>query len=111
MPEPDGNARKLMLCPNCCTVDDILAHDFDPKSIAPLTGCKRCSFTFPLLPGKFSLITLEAMHRHDCHVADSPENWAGVSQAMIMRLCELGMSQEDLTRRLRNLTSNFSSEA
>jgi hypothetical protein len=98
MPEPERNAHELMLCPNCCTVDDILAYDCDPESIAPLAGCERCSFTFPLLPGEWALLTLEAMHRHDCRVADPPENWTGVAQEIITRVRELGMRQDDLTR-------------
>jgi hypothetical protein len=96
LPEPVENARELKLCPNFCTVDDILAYDSDPESIVPLARCERCSFTFPLLPGEFSLVTLEAMHRHDCRVADPPENWAGVAQAITMRVRELGMNQCDL---------------
>jgi hypothetical protein len=98
MPEPVENARELKLCPNCCTVNDILAYDSDPESIAPLAGCARCSFTFPLLPGEFAPVTLEAMHRHDCRVANPPENWAGVAQAIVMRVRELGMGYDDLSR-------------
>lgn len=98
MPEPEENVRELMLCPNCCTVDDILAYDSDPKSIAPLARCERCSFTFPLLPGEFALATLRAMHRHDCRVVDPPENWAGVAQVIITCVRELDMSQDELTR-------------
>jgi hypothetical protein len=102
MAEPEENAVKLTLCPNCCTIDDILAHDSDPESIAPLAGCERCSFTFPLFPGKFALLTLEAMHMHICRVAGPEQNWTGVAEAISIRIRELGLSQDDLTRRLRN---------
>ena len=59
-------AAELVLCPGCCTIDHILAHESDPEAIAPQASCARCSFTFPLLPAEFALVTLEAIHRHDC---------------------------------------------
>ena len=59
-------AAELVLCPGCCTIDHILAHESDPEAIGPQASCARCSFTFPLLPAEFALVTLEAIHRHDC---------------------------------------------
>ena len=59
-------AAELVLCPGCCTIDHILGHDSDPEAIGPQASCSRCSFTFPLLPAEFALVTLEAIHGHDC---------------------------------------------
>ena len=59
-------AAELVLCPGCCTIDHILAHENDPEAIAPQASCARCSFTFPLLPAEFALVTVEAIRRHDC---------------------------------------------
>jgi hypothetical protein len=47
-----GNTPELMLCPGCCTLGDVLGHNDDPQALAPLAGCARCSFTFPILPGE-----------------------------------------------------------
>lgn len=60
------SAAELALCPGCCTIDHILAHDSDPEAVGPQASCSRCSFTFPLLPAEFAFVTLEAIHRHDC---------------------------------------------
>ncbi len=62
---PRGGAV-LLLCPGNCTIDHILAYECDPEAIAPQASCARCSFTFSLLPAEFALVTLEAIHRHDC---------------------------------------------
>ena len=43
----------LMLCPCCCTLEDLLAferaHEADAPRVGgpPLTECRRCGFTFP----------------------------------------------------------------
>jgi hypothetical protein len=89
----------LQLCPGCCTLDEILSCEVDPESVAPLVGCVRCSFTFPLLPGAFADLTAEAMHRHDCRVSETPENWTGVAEIIIDRLHELRLNQRMLAER------------
>ena len=61
--EAPRGAAELLLCPGCCTIDHIFAYQCDPEAIAPQAGCTRCSFTFPLLPAEFALVTLEAIRR------------------------------------------------
>jgi hypothetical protein len=91
----------LLLCPGCCTLDEILSCEIDPESLAPLAGCARCSFTFPLLLDEFADLTLTAMRRHDCSVSEQPENWAGVAAAITERIHELGLDQRQLAERSR----------
>jgi hypothetical protein len=94
---------ELVLCPGCCTIDDVARHHVDPQALAPLVGCARCSFTFPILPGEFADLTLEAMHRHRCHVSGGGDNYEGVAQEIIKRVNELGLNQSTLLERARHL--------
>jgi hypothetical protein len=96
MPVP---SPMLQLCPGCCTLDEILELEIDPKSLAPLVGCMRCSFTFPLLPGESANVTMQAMRRHDCRVSKNPEDWAGVAEAITAHIHELGLNQCQLAER------------
>jgi hypothetical protein len=95
----------LQLCPGCCTLDEILNCEVDPESLAPLVGCVRCSFTFPLMPGTFADLTVEAMRRHACVASEKPENWADVAQAITERIHELGLKQRQLAERSRRCSN------
>ena len=75
-----------MLCPGCCTIDDIpdWTEDStgDPKL---LVGCHRCGFTFPILPGEFRGLTLRAMRNHDCRVPEGAwrGDWVALGKAIL----------------------------
>lgn len=89
------------LCPGCCTLDDIRACDAiaGPQAFSPLVGCSRCSFTFPILPGEFMQVTLDALHNHDCH-GIYRGNWTALGQGIVEGMHENGISQHVLARRL-----------
>src|SRR5712691_3540207 len=39
-----------MLCPGCCTIEDIPDwEDWDADNLQPLVGCHRCGFSFPVV--------------------------------------------------------------
>jgi hypothetical protein len=95
----------LQLCPGCCTLDEIHNCEVDPESIGPLVGCVRCSFTFPLMPGTFADLTVDAMRRHACVASEEPENWAGVAQIITERIRELGLNQSQLAERSRAVST------
>jgi DNA-binding transcriptional regulator YhcF (GntR family) len=92
---------ELILCPCCCRIDDVLSHQGDPEALAPLAGCARCSFRFPILPGEYAELTLEAMHRHHCRVSPEADNYEGVARAIIEHVHELGLNQSLLLERAR----------
>lgn len=80
-----------MLCPGCCTIDDIpdwLKHNADDGKLTIVVGCHRCGFAFPVLPGEFKSLTLEAMHNHDCQ-GPQAGNWKAVGEVIIARIGEL----------------------
>ena len=91
--ESDGNLVP-MLCPGCCTIDDI--PDWDALVAAgkfqPLVGCHRCGFTFPMLPEQFKALTLHAMHCHRCEAPEGPErgNWHELGKAIIDGMAGIG---------------------
>ncbi|MGA8531530.1 MAG: hypothetical protein WB622_17555 [Acidobacteriaceae bacterium] len=78
-----------MLCPDCCTLDDIpdWPHD-STEDLKVIAACNRCGFTFPILPGEFRGLTLHALHNHRCKGPDDG-NWATVGKKIIARLGEL----------------------
>lgn len=100
-PEDPDNAPELVLCPGCCTAEDISARPCDPQAAIPLAGCRRCSFTFPILPAEYAELTVEAMHRHHCSVSRDPENYEGVAQVIIGRVQALGLNQATFLERAR----------
>jgi hypothetical protein len=62
-----GNAyAALLLCPGCCTIDDIPQWKPTAEVVTPLVGCKRCPFMFPILPASFRQLTCDAMRNHEC---------------------------------------------
>ncbi len=84
-----------MLCPGCCTLQDIPDWpDHDAADLKTVIGCHRCGFTFPLLPGAFKSLTLDAMHNHRC---EGPEagNWDAVGKAITEQLGELQQHDPD----------------
>lgn len=77
-----------MLCPGCCTLAGIPDWaERDGADLKIVIGCHRCGFTFPVLPGEFKSLTLEAMHNHRCA---GPErgDWDAVGRAILERLAE-----------------------
>ena len=72
-----------MLCPGCCTLDDIPDwDDFDAHNFHPVAGCHRCGFTFPVLPAQFKGLTLHALQNHPC---EGPErgDWKALGKAIM----------------------------
>jgi hypothetical protein len=75
-----------MLCPGCCTIDDIPDWTEDSTGdLRILVGCRRCGFTFPILPGEFKGLTLRAMYNHDCRVPEGAwrGDWAALGNAIL----------------------------
>jgi hypothetical protein len=79
-----------MLCPGCCTLDDI--PDWTAKDLKVVVGCHRCGFSFPALPGEFKPMTLTAMRNHCCEGPDNG-NWKAVGEAIIAQIGNLGDGQ------------------
>jgi hypothetical protein len=100
--QPPG-APTLVLCPGCCTIDDILAFEYDPAGPSPQAACARCAFAFPLFPSEAAQATLDAMRRHDCRMPGEPENWTAVGKEIIRLMREQGISQGELAERLHKL--------
>jgi hypothetical protein len=98
-----SDAPTAVLCPGCCTIDDILAFEYDPAGPSPKAACARCAFAFPLLPGEAAQATLDAMRRHDCRTPGEPENWAAVGKVIIRLMREDGISQGELAERLHKV--------
>jgi Zn ribbon nucleic-acid-binding protein len=76
-----------MLCPGCCTLDDI--PDWDADDFHPVIGCHRCGFHFPNLPGQFKEITLHAMHDHHCEAPEKGD-WPALGKAILDAMTEMG---------------------
>ena len=79
-----------MLCPGCCTLDDI--PDWTAKDLKSVVGCRRCGFSFPALPGEFKPVTLTAMRNHR---REGPRNgnWKAVGEAIIAQIGNLDDGQ------------------
>jgi hypothetical protein len=91
-----------ILCPCCCTIDDILAIKPPPAAGALSQAvCARCAFTFPVLPPEVADLTLTAMREHDCLVPGERGNWDAVGREINGQVRLKGFSQEDLSRRFR----------
>jgi Zn ribbon nucleic-acid-binding protein len=69
-----------MLCPGCCTLDDI--PDWNADHFKLVIGCQRCGFYFPNLPDQFKAITLNAMHHHRCEGTEKG-NWPALGEAIL----------------------------
>jgi hypothetical protein len=98
----------LMLCPCCCTLEDLHAfehaHEADAPRVGgpPLAGCKRCGFIFPALPVEYRQLTLDAMRNHECRgVHDG--NWPELGEAITQAIADLGVTQHELAEHLRGL--------
>ena len=89
------------LCPGCCAMEDIRACEATagPRAFSPLVGCSRCAFTFPILPGEFMQVTLDAMRNHDCH-GIYRGNWPALGEGIIEGMHESGISKQALAVRL-----------
>lgn len=103
-----ATAAALVLCPCCCTLEDLLAferaHEADAPRVGgpPLANCKRCGFTFPVLPVEYRRLTLDAMRNHECR-GTHDGNWAGIGEAIIEGIADLGLTQQELAEHLRRL--------
>jgi len=72
-----------MLCPGCCTIEDIPDwEDWDADNLQPVIGCHRCGFSFPVLPAQFRGLTLHALHNHRCEGPDRG-NWQALGKAIM----------------------------
>jgi hypothetical protein len=98
----------VVLCPCCCTVEDLLAferaHEGDAPRVGgpPLVECRRCGLIFPVLPVEYRQLTLDAMRNHECcGVYDG--NWPGIGEAITEAIADLGVTQHELAERLREL--------
>ena len=93
-----------ILCPCCCTIDDILAIAPAPAAGAlAQAACARCAFTFPVLPPEAADLTLTAMHEHDCLMPGERGNWDAVGSEINRQMRLKGLSQGELSRRLREV--------
>jgi hypothetical protein len=84
---PNNNRRDvhpvLLLCPGCCTIDDIPEWTPTVEMPTPLVGCNRCPpFMFPILPGSFKQLTSDAIRNHVCS-GMVQGNWPGLGQAIV----------------------------
>jgi hypothetical protein len=91
-----------VLCPGCCTLDDIPQYTPSLEVLAPLVGCKRCGFMFPILPAEFKQVTLDALHNHECW-GRNQGNWPELGQAIAEAVHELRISPRELEERLEGL--------
>jgi hypothetical protein len=92
-----------MLCPSCCTLDDIPdPPEQDPGPLGLIVVCERCRFTFPRLPGHAKELTLTAMRNHRC-IGPEGGDWANAGDAILARISELG-NYTDLMARLRAIS-------
>jgi hypothetical protein len=90
--ESEGD-RVPMLCPGCCAISDIPDwEDWDAARPAVIVGCRRCGFTFPVLPAKFKALTLHAMHSHRCEAPQGPArgNWHKLGKAIMNAIAGKG---------------------
>ena len=56
----------------------------------------------PVLPVEYRQLTLDAMRNHECRgVHDG--NWAGIGEAIIEGIADLGLTQQELAEHLRAL--------
>jgi hypothetical protein len=94
-----GITEPLLLCPGCCTISDIPEWVPTPEVLTPLVACSRCPFTFPVLPGDFRQLTLDAMHNHQCG-AMYQGNWPELGQAIVEAIHEKGISRDEFAARL-----------
>lgn len=94
----EGRAE-LLLCPGCCTIGDIPEWTPTPQVLTPLVACRRCPFTFPVLPGDFRQLTLDALRNHECKGAHQG-NWPGLGQAIVEAIHEQGISTSEFASRL-----------
>ena len=69
-----------MLCPGCCTLDEI--PDWAADDLKIVIGCHRCGFCFPNLPDQFKRLTLNAMHGHRCE-APGEGDWPALGKAIL----------------------------
>jgi hypothetical protein len=89
----------LLLCPGCCTTDDIPPWTPTIEMPAPLAGCKRFTFMFPILPGDYARLTSDAIRNHACSGA-AQGNWPGLGQAIIDAIHEGAIGPSELAARL-----------
>jgi len=94
-----GRAELLLLCPGCCTIDDIPEWTPRPEVLTPLVTCTRCPFTFPVLPGDFRQLTFDAMRNHECR-GTHQGNWPELGQAIVGAIHEQGISTDEIAARL-----------
>jgi hypothetical protein len=99
--EPDVAAdwTQAKICPECCTTDDIPLYEPSADVLTPLVECARCGFRFPILPGEFSQLTLDSMHRHDCCLDDEGD-WQALGLAIVNAIREHAITGADLAERL-----------
>jgi hypothetical protein len=89
----------LLLCPGCCTIDEIPEWMPTVEVLTPMVACSRCPFMFPVLPGDFRQLTLDALRNHECkgmHQGDWPE----LGQAIVDAIHEQGISTQEFAARL-----------
>jgi hypothetical protein len=96
-----GRAELLPLCPGCCTIGDIPEWTPTPEVLTPLVACKRCLFTFPVLPGDFRQLTLDAMRNHECQGVHQG-NWPELGQAIVGAIHDQGISTSEFAARLED---------
>lgn len=92
----------LLLCPGCCTIEDIPQWQPTAQVATPLVSCKRCAFTFPVLPGNFRQLTYDAMRNHEC-TGMYKGDWPSVSQAIVDAIHEEHISTGELAANLEAL--------
>jgi hypothetical protein len=95
----EGITEPLLLCPGCCVIDDIPEWVPTAKVLTPLVACNRCPFTFPILPGDFRQLTLDAMHNHQC-IGMYQGNWPELGQAIVGAIHDKGISADEFAARL-----------
>jgi len=91
-----------VLCPGCCTLDDIPRYTPSLEVLAPLVGCTRCGFLFPILPADFKQVTLDALRNHQC-CGRYRGNWPELGQAITEAIYEQKISPDQLAERLEGL--------
>jgi hypothetical protein len=89
----------LLLCPGCCTIDDIPEWAPTAQVLTPMVACSRCPFMFPVLPADFRQLALDALRNHECKGVHQG-NWPGLGQAVVNAIHDQGISKEEFAARL-----------
>ena len=96
-----AGAGPLLLCPGCCSIDNIPEWMPTAEVLTPMVACSRCPFMFPVLPGDFRQLTLDALRNHECKGVHQG-NWPDLGQAIADAIHEQGISTEEFAARLED---------